>query len=213
MRFEPVEQRSADWHKLRLGLPTASQFDRIITPGGKPASVDKVNTYLAELIAEKLFGGPDEEKQAAIARQAAVRYGVEHESNAREALSRILGKPIEDGGFMWGDGDRYGCSPDGIILSGNQMELAEIKCPTIPTQVKHVLYGPGEGYKAQVQGQLLVSGYAAVNFISYRHDSPPCVLRVVRDETYISALSRLLDDFCARLVRDEKRAREAGHWG
>jgi len=211
-----MDQRSARWYEARLGLPTASQFDRIITPGGKPASADKVNTYLAELIAEKIFGF-DEEKQERISRQDAVRYGVERENEAAFALERELSKEfgnvlLQPGGFMWGDGDRYGCSPDRQLIEGNRKELAEIKCPTIPTQVKHVLYGPGENYKPQVQGQLLISGYTAVHFYSYRHDCPPCHRVTMRDEAYISTLRSLLEDFCDRLQRDYRRAREMGGW-
>ena len=35
MIIHPAEQGSAAWTEARLGIPTASQFSRIITPGGK----------------------------------------------------------------------------------------------------------------------------------------------------------------------------------
>ena len=34
MIIHEVEQGSGDWLKLRLGIPTASEFDKIITPTG-----------------------------------------------------------------------------------------------------------------------------------------------------------------------------------
>jgi hypothetical protein len=90
--------------------------------------------------------------------------------------------------------------------------LVEIKCPTIPTQVKHVLYGPGEGYKAQVQGQLMISGYDCVHFYSYRHDCPPCHRMVLRDDAYIRVLHSLLNEFCDRLQKEYERARHMEGW-
>ena len=35
MKEIQVEQGSNEWIAARLGLPTASNFDKIITPGGK----------------------------------------------------------------------------------------------------------------------------------------------------------------------------------
>ena len=52
-----VEQGYAEWVAARLGIPTASCFDKIITPKTmKPsASADK---YAWELIAERVLGRP-----------------------------------------------------------------------------------------------------------------------------------------------------------
>ena len=35
MIVHPAEQGSAAWVEARLGIPTSSQFSRILTPGGK----------------------------------------------------------------------------------------------------------------------------------------------------------------------------------
>ena len=52
------KQGSEDWHKARLGIPTASCFDRLVTPKKGEPSAQRIN-YMAELIAEKKLNRPD----------------------------------------------------------------------------------------------------------------------------------------------------------
>ena len=49
-----VEQGSIAWQEARLGIPTASAFSRIVTPGGKPSK--SAEQYLGELLAEWVLG-------------------------------------------------------------------------------------------------------------------------------------------------------------
>ena len=56
MIIHPAEQGSAAWSEARLGIPTASEFSRIITPGGKLSK--SRDGYLAELLAEWALGEP-----------------------------------------------------------------------------------------------------------------------------------------------------------
>lgn len=58
MKIIDCPQNSTEWLMARLGIPTASQFFRIITPGGKPSSAS--DKYLAELLVEWQFGSPQE---------------------------------------------------------------------------------------------------------------------------------------------------------
>lgn len=210
MKFEPIEQRSDDWYKKRLGKPTASQFGRIIMPSAQLKLSTQAALYKAELIAERIFGrqmGKD------ISNLPAVRHGVETEAEARRALEERIG-PIQDGGFMTDDRERYGASPDGILVSGNRREVIELKCPyEIPRHIKNLLYGPDDSYRAQIQGQLLISGFNAAHFFSYHPNCPPYYERIERDEPYLRVLDTLLDKFCEELESDYQRALAAGAWG
>jgi hypothetical protein len=47
------EQGSMDWYRLRMGIPTASQFHKIVTPGGKLS--EQRHAYMYRLIAERLL--------------------------------------------------------------------------------------------------------------------------------------------------------------
>lgn len=208
MKFYPVPQRDTEWHELRLGMPTASQFDRIITPGGKPST--SAALYEAELIAERIFKRPMGKDIGDI---PAVRHGRDTENEAAQMLSNSLGKPLDPGGFMVDDTGRYGCSPDRLINWGNRRELVEIKCPyVIPQHVKNLLFGM-EDHKAQVQGQLLISGFEVAHCFSYHRDCPPYYALIERDDAFIRALQAILDDFCTRLDIDHQRALRMGAWG
>lgn len=209
MKFHAIEQRTEGWDKLRLGRPTASQFDRIVTPGGSNRMSDKAPLYKAELIAERIFGRP---MQKDISHYEAVRWGVEYEPKARAALEERIG-PIMPGGFMTDDDGRYGASPDGVVIKGNRRELVEIKCPyEIPRHVRNLLYGPGNDYRGQLQGQLLISKFDVVHFYSYHPDCPPSYEKVEKDEPYMRVMDRLLDQFCAELEEDYQRALKMGEW-
>ena len=48
------EQGTDEWFEARLGIPTASCFNKILTSQGKPASSS--NTYMNELLADWLMG-------------------------------------------------------------------------------------------------------------------------------------------------------------
>jgi hypothetical protein len=213
MIFTEMEQRSDEWYAARKGRPTASEFDRLITGSGKLS--DRHTTYAAELIAERIFGNrPDRQD---ISNLPAVRYGIDYEPEAKKTLATTLpGMPeILGGGWMTDDSERFGCSPDGRIETGNRAELVEIKCPEVTTHIKSLLFGLDEKYKAQVQGQLLISGYQCVHFFSYRHDCPPFYARVERDEPFLRALAKILDSFCNLLEVKERQLLDPtlGPWG
>ena len=217
MTFWDIEQRTEAWYTARLGLPTASQFDRIIgertTKTGVTRSLkpEGSKTYGAELIAERLFKRPFSKD---LSRNEAVQYGVEHEAEARTKLEEHIGigTQILHGGFFTDEAKRVGCSPDGRILGGNSRELIEIKCPQIPMQIKTHLYGI-EDYWPQLQGQLLITGFDMIHFYSWRHDCPPYYERVLPDRAYMADLMRLLTEFCVQVDLGEQECRAKGTWG
>ena len=215
MKFEPLEHRSDDWHKTRLGMPTASQFHRIVTPGGKariPARSKSAEAYMAELIAEKIFGYS---MQKDISDLPAVRWGNQYEPEAAGMLADILageGATLAPGGFFSDDRERYGASPDRIVISGNKRELVEIKCPyLIPNHVANLLFDDDD-HRVQMQGQLMVSGYDAVHFFSYHPLCPPHHQVVKRDNDFIAGMRKIIEQFCDELVVERSRARKMGEW-
>ena len=58
MIISPYAQRTPEWHKERLGLPTASCFEKIITTTGQISK--QREKYLYELTGETLSGRPTE---------------------------------------------------------------------------------------------------------------------------------------------------------
>ena len=211
-----AEQRTDEWYALRLGKPTASQFGRIIsrreTKAGYSYGLKKETShlYLAELVGERIFG---RRMQKDISHYAAPKHGIETEPKSANILAQELGVDLRQTGFMTDDDNKYGASPDRVILEGNRAELVEIKCPyEIPQHLKRLVYGIDDNDYAQVQGQLLVSGYSGVHFYSYREDCPPYYTVIPRDEGYIAALRRILEEFCAEIDAAEFRLRAMHGW-
>jgi hypothetical protein len=88
------------------------------------------------------------------------------------------------------DTDAYGGSPDGLVGDDG---LLEIKCPAAETLIGYHADGtlPSQ-YKPQVQGLLLISGRAWLDFFVFHPDLSPFLLRVQPDETYQAKLAQCL---------------------
>ena len=56
MIVHPAEQGTVAWQEARLGIPTASQFSRIVTATGRLSK--QRDSYLAELLAAWCLGEP-----------------------------------------------------------------------------------------------------------------------------------------------------------
>jgi hypothetical protein len=120
---------------------------------------------------------------------------------------------ILEGGFFGADSaDPYGASPDGRIIKGNRQELAEIKCPQVPMQIRTLIYGLDDDYMAQIQGQLLISQFDFCHFYSYRHDCPAYYTKVYPDPQWQADLARVLAEFCDGLNRHAAQAKAMDGW-
>jgi hypothetical protein len=203
MKYYPVEQGSGLWYQARLGIPTASNFDRIITPKGEPSK--QAAAYRYRLVAERLLR---ESMDDEIGFVKWVRGGKENEPNAVALYEFMNERRLEPGGFCTSDDGRIGCSPDRLFPGHH--EAIEIKCPAPWTLIGYHLDGLGDAYRAQVQGQILVGGFDAVHFFAYHSQMPPYHRVTLPDRGYLGLLSSYLDRFCDELDRDTERARALG---
>jgi Na+/alanine symporter len=58
MKIHEAGQGSVEWMQARSGIPTASEFDALVTPKWKVKTGDGPKTYLAKKLAEWWLGGP-----------------------------------------------------------------------------------------------------------------------------------------------------------
>lgn len=189
MKVFEFEQGSPEWHSIRAGRPTASNFDMLVTSKGE---VSKQRTkYLYRLAGERITGMPEDSYQT-----LAMIRGNEVEAEAREFYELLRG-PVRQVGFCLDDSDSYGASPDGLIGDDGCLE---IKCPNLSTHVGYLIEEklPTE-YFQQVQGQLLVTGMKWSDFVSYFPGMKPLIIRVERDEGFIESLKSELIEFCSEL--------------
>lgn len=184
-------QMSPEWHELRRGVPTASNFDRIIqaVKGDYSKAASK---YIAELVAETIHYDPNAMTEKPM--NAAMRHGIDCEPEARQYYLTHTTDSVRQVGFVLSGCGRFGCSPDGLV--GDE-GLLELKCPQPATHVEYLMERvlPTE-YKAQVHGQLLVTGRKWVDFMSYARMHKPFIIRVYPDE-FTQKLRRLLERFAA----------------
>ena len=197
MKIYDFPQGSPEWFNIRCGIPTASNFDKLVTSEGKPSK--QMQKYLWKVAGEYITGIPEETYQ-----NFAMLRGIEMETEARIFYEMVNSVSVQQVGFCVGEPDiEYGCSPDGLV---GDKGMIEIKCPSLAVHVGYLLNGElPVDYVQQVQGELLVTGREWNDFISYYPGIKPLVVRVERDEKFIKALKIDLEVFCQGLKEIVKK--------
>ena len=210
---EEVKQRSADWMKVRRGKFTASEIWKLIGTGVKPSKfgenltdwTDTAQNYILSKVAES-FSDQDHELST-----AEIRWGNEHEPEARAYYEGIFKEEIEEVGFiLWPKNINAGCSPDGLV---KEVRGIEIKCPyslnshmesfLIKSNADFKIYKPQ--YFWQVQSSMLFTGYTTWDFISYHPFFKPerritCIEILADQEAHVTLAQRIE---AAVIVRDK----------
>jgi hypothetical protein len=186
-----VVQGTTEWAMARLGIPTASNFDKIITPAKLQFSRSSV-PYAHQLIAEQLLGVPLDNATSGFMQRGQT---MERRALAYYSMQRDVDemKPI---GFVLRDDRRAGCSPDHFVDADG---LLEIKVPSAAVHVGYLLDDQGIGYKCQVQGQLWISEREWCDTLSWNPELPAALVRQYRDEKFIAALSDAVDQFLSMM--------------
>jgi hypothetical protein len=172
-------QGSPEWHASRAGIPSASCFDKIITTSGKLSK--ERQGYLYELAGQRISG----EVEEGYKNHHMVR-GNRIEGEARDTLAFLLGEEIVQVGFCLADDMSYGASPDGMIVGRAGVE---IKCKAFKAHYEMVKAGvlPTDHF-TQIQGGLAVSDLEFWIFFAYFPKARPLVLKVKRNEAFITRL-------------------------
>lgn len=196
MKIVNCIQNSTEWYLARCGVPTASNFDKIVTSNGEPSK--QRTKYMWELAGQCIIKNPEESYQ-----NAAMLRGIEMQFEAKSLYELINGVSVQEVGFCLDDSGKYGSSPDGLVGDDGGLE---IKCPLLATHVGYLLYNhlPTD-YIQQVQGNLLVTGRKWWDFKSYYPGIKPLIIRVERDEKFIKLLKQELIAFCEELENVVKK--------
>lgn len=202
MILHPAPQHTEEWLHARLGIPTASQFHRILTPKtlNPSAQADK---YLDELLAEWQLGRPIEDATSGF-----MERGKDLEDKAVDWYEMMRDCDVQRVGLCLRDDGLVGYSPDGLVGDDG---LLEIKTPSA---VVHMGYlrrpeSLAEEHRLQVQGGLWVTGRKWCDIESFNPELLPALFRCERDEAAIAVLEAALMDFSGRLeaAKVELRAR------
>lgn len=197
MIIHEVEQGSQEWHDLRRGIPTASNFGSIIT--AVKAELSKGSKrYICDLIGSLTDQFLPHNAEHFTSRHT--EWGTNTEAEARRFYG--LDTEVKQVGFITTDDGRFGCSPDGLIVSdsGTWEGGLELKCPSPGVHLEYLLDGelPND-YRQQVHGGLAITGLNFWDFMSYCPGNPPFVIRVYPDE-YTQKLKNALEIFWAEYM-------------
>lgn len=194
-----VEQGSEEWMAARVGIPSASVFEKLITTKGEPSKSKQKLLY--QLAGEKIIGAKEEGYT-----NGAMQRGIDMEPEARSLFELMTGLKVEEVGMCYLDERKdRSCSPDGLM----EDEGLEIKCPSMAVHVEYLLSGKlPTAYFQQVQGSMYITGLERWHFFSYYPGMKPLHIVVERDEMWIAKLSKILDDFVVELEETTKELME-----
>lgn len=193
MKKIECEQGSPEWLAARLGVPSASQFSKIVT--GKGGKSTQLEAYINQLVAEELTG-----ETTLVYVNEHMKRGTQLEPDARELYEALTGQSVEEVGFCLHDTVNAGCSPDGLV--GEEGGL-EIKCAAPATHVEWVKAGalPAK-HLQQIMGCLWITGRKWWDFMSYHPTMKPLIVRVERDEEYIAVLAEHVTNAALKIKQD-----------
>lgn len=192
------QQGSPEWLRARLGLPTASNFDKVCTPTGKlSASSDRL---LAKLAAEWFLGVSLDDADSGF-----MQRGRDLEPEAAAWYEFDTNQTTTPVGLILRHDRKVGASPDRLVGDDG---LLEIKCPSAEVHMTYLLGGMTNDYRCQVQGQLWITGRQWSDLCSYHPSMPKVKVRFERDEDFIALLAEAMDKFIVRL--DAAKVKLAG---
>ena len=159
-----MQQGSEEWKQARCGRVTASRVHDIVAVTRSGGYTTGRKNYLTELVWERLTGEPAEQYVT-----AAMAHGSEMEPQARFAYALERGVEVVEVGFIEHPTiAMVGASPDGLVGADG---LIEIKVPNGAQHLDMLLGDKIEPkYITQMQAQMMCTGRAWVDFVSYHHN-------------------------------------------
>lgn len=193
--YRDIAQNSDEWHRLRAGVPTASEFAKVCAkkgPRGGTSHKEYVGRtkYMWRLAGEILTGEPEETYS-----NADMERGHEREAEARDLYAVMFDAQPEQVGFI--RNGNCGCSPDSLLDDDGLLEIKDTK-PSVQIERLENATLPSE-HKYQVHGQIMVAERERCMYMSHCRRLPPLIIPVYRDEQIIAEIREAVDRFCEEL--------------
>ena len=164
-----AEQGTPEWLADRLGKATGSKADTILAEGKTKGSESKTRKdYIYQLALERITGKIIENVKV----NEHMARGTALEPEARALYEMQTGNLVEQVGFAYIEGEKFGCSIDGFIHDRNG--IIEIKAPTPSIHWGYIEKGvPPAAYIPQMNHNLFVTQAKYCDFVSYCEFMPP----------------------------------------
>lgn len=196
---EKIDQGTPEWFDIRKGIPTASNFQCLMTTKGEGKGR---KTYLYQLAAELIGKLPIESYK-----NQYMERGHEQEDKARRDLmfmADIDPDTVKQVGFVTNDtlcrGGLVGCSPDALVGEDEGIEIKTARADLLLEilDTRDDVWIPPE-HIAQVQGNMWVTGRKAWHLGIYAPGMPLFKRTIRRDYSYCEALTRAVGEFYQEL--------------
>lgn len=189
--IEDIEQGTPEWLKLRLGVATASNFQKIVTTNGEPSK--SRSKYMYQLAGEILSG----EKTDSFF-STSMAKGVEREDESRSYYEFATDREVKQVGFVFLDERKsIGASPDGLVDPDGGFETKNAEAHI---QVERHEKGWSRAmHYQQVHGCMWVCQREWWDLQSYSRGIAPLRIRYLRDEKFINLLSKRIEEFIDEL--------------
>ena len=210
MIVDNVEQRSLEWHRLRIGSFTGSKIGDLMKSGRKKEQTfgDTALSYIYKVAAERMLNPiflnddtifADYVEQQQIYSKAII-WGQEQEDNAKDLLMK-KNPEWELAGVSSCKHDNiphFAASPDAIIYDRKKLMVGEIKCPSVHTFVRYLVeINDAESLKKvqpdyfyQMQAEMACTNAESGIFVAYCPwlIKPIHIVPIERDEEAIKAI-------------------------
>jgi hypothetical protein len=120
--FHEVAQYSEEYDRLKIGIPTSSNFHKIITPQGKPSK--QWRQYACVLIAERIL-----QHRIEFYNSPAMERGLIVEAEAADWYEFDQDVTVQTIGFITDDEQTMGCSPDRLVGDAGLAQLRRFDPP------------------------------------------------------------------------------------
>lgn len=193
-RFYDCEQGSAQWKEMRSGHATASRFTDIMA--GKSSRA--YESYLWQLVAERIAGGPVRDSSA-----ASLEWGTQAEPLARVEYQARTGDLVRQVGLALHDTIKWlAASSDGLVGDDGSVE---IKSPyNSGIHARTLAQGMPEDHYWQCLGNIWILKRKWLDFCSFDPSFPKphdlYIHRVDRVETSIKHLEKEVKTFLSEVT-------------
>lgn len=188
---------------MRIYLPTASRFSQIVTSKGERSS--QRESYMNELV-DNAFGVMHGSFSSFHTERGTIL-----EPRAIAEYTRVTGLLPKKEHFLVSKCGTAGCYVDGLV---NEDGLLEAKCPSFNVHSGYLSKKVfPTTYKQQVQGELFITERLWCDFFSFYPGKDNFLVRVERDEVFISILAEEIGIFHREMLakieeRNERNNRQ-----
>lgn len=199
MKLHDVKQGTPEWRALRLGVITASDAEKLVTPKTLKPSASQ-DAYAMELVCEILLGAPPDDSTDKWRER-----GLALEAEARAWFS-FVHRPLTEVGFISLDDKPVGCSPDGIVPGEFGWEC---KCPSAKVHVGYLLKPERlvADYRLQVQMGLYVTRWPLWKLQSMCPGLPPVLVDIRPEPDVFDAFATAIPPVVAAVAEGVARIR------